>query len=61
MSISYKGYIGTVELSIEDNLITGKLLRIPDSVSYEGKTVSEFIKDFHNAVDNYIGCKEETD
>jgi predicted HicB family RNase H-like nuclease len=52
--LKHKGYIGSIEASIEDNCLFGKLLFIKALVSYEGKTVAELDAAFCNAVDDYI-------
>nr|WP_218171148.1 type II toxin-antitoxin system HicB family antitoxin [Pseudomonas yamanorum] len=52
--MKHKGYIGSIEASIEDNCLFGKLLFIKALVSYEGKTVAELDAAFCNAVDDYI-------
>lgn len=57
-TLSYKNYTGSLEFSIEDNILFGKVLGIKSLISYEGKTIEELIKDFHVAVDDYlISCK----
>lgn len=57
--VHYKGYTGTVEFSDTDNLFFGKIIGIKDSISFEGDTVESLIKDFHNAVVDYLEfCKE---
>ena len=53
-TIEYKGFIGNVEFSTEDNLYFGKVLGINSLVSYEGTTMTELVEDFHNAVDEYL-------
>lgn len=55
-TLSYKGYVGSVELSEEDNCLYGKVLDLPDNtlISYEGNTVTELRDDFHAAVDDYL-------
>ncbi|NJP41519.1 type II toxin-antitoxin system HicB family antitoxin [Oscillospiraceae bacterium HV4-5-C5C] len=59
-TIQYKGYIGSVELSEEDELIYGKVMGIRSLISYEGKTVNHLIEDFHGAVDDYLAmCEAE--
>lgn len=58
--IHYKGYIGSVEFSEEDNLFYGKVMGIRSLISYEGTTASELISDFHLAVDEYLElCKTQ--
>lgn len=59
-SIEYKGYIGSVEFSQEDELFYGKVQGIRALISYEGTNASELVEDFHSAVDNYLTlCQEE--
>lgn len=52
--LKYKGYKGTVEYSVSDNILYGKVIDIDDSVSYEGIDVFALRLDFENAVDSYI-------
>ena len=52
--IQYKNHLGTVELSKGDGVFYGKVLNVGALVSYEGATVDELEKDFHEAVDEYI-------
>lgn len=53
--LEFKGYIGSVEFSSEDNVFFGKILYIRDVVTFEGTTVEELTKAFHEAVNSY--CK----
>lgn len=54
--MTYKGYIGNIEVSEEDNCLFGKVLDLPDNtlISYEGETVAELREDFHTSVDDYL-------
>ena len=55
----YKGYIGSAEVSIEDQLLVGKLLFIRDTITYVAATASELETAFEEAVDDYLEtCKE---
>ena len=57
--LTYKGFIGTVHFSAEDKVFHGKIEGIDDLVTFEGRSVEELIKAFHNEVDDYIAlCKE---
>lgn len=56
--LKYKGYYGSIEVSVEDDCLFGKLQFIQALVSYEGKTVSELSGAFHEAVDDYIATCE---
>jgi predicted HicB family RNase H-like nuclease len=57
-SIEYKGYIGSVEFSEEDNVFFGKVMRIRSLISYEGTTISDLINDFHETVDEYLNTNQ---
>lgn len=52
--LEFKGYIGSVEFSSEDNVFFGKILYIRDVVTFEGTTEEELTKAFHEAVNNYF-------
>lgn len=54
--LEYKGYIGSVEISEEDNCLFGKVMHLPNNtlISYEGETVEQLREDFHQSVDAYI-------
>ena len=51
--VEYKGYVGTIEYSPEDNIYYGHLLNIEDSISYDGSSVEELYIDYQEAVDFY--------
>jgi predicted HicB family RNase H-like nuclease len=53
-NLEYKSYTGTLEYSLEDNLLFGKILGINDLVSYEGTTIEEIKSAFQEAVDDYL-------
>jgi predicted HicB family RNase H-like nuclease len=58
-TVKFKGYYGSVELSIEDDCLHGRLLGIADIITYEGNTVHEIKAAFKEAVDDYLQlCKE---
>jgi len=58
--MKYRGYLGTVQYSEEDNLLYGRLAGIHDSVSYHGESLSELKCSFEEAVDHYVeACQLE--
>ncbi len=58
--IEYKGYVGSIEFSEEDELFYGKVQGIRTLISYEGSNAAELINDFHIAVDDYLElCETE--
>ena len=57
--MTYKGYIGSVRYSEEDEVFHGKIEAINDLIMFEGTNVKELKKSFHEAVDDYLEtCKE---
>ena len=57
--LTYKGFIGFVHFSAEDKVFHGKIEGIDDLVTFEGQSVDELLKAFHEEVDDYIKlCKE---
>lgn len=53
-ALSYKGYCGSIETSVQDDCLFGKILFITDLVTYEAATPSQLKSAFENAVDVYI-------
>ncbi|WP_313058343.1 type II toxin-antitoxin system HicB family antitoxin [Stutzerimonas nitrititolerans] len=52
--LEHKGFQGSVEFSLENNILFGRILHIHDVVSYDADTVSEIYEAFKEAVDDYI-------
>lgn len=58
-TLTYKGYIGSIEIDIESNSIFGKILHINDLVTYEATTPGGLKAEFELAVDDYLDlCKQ---
>lgn len=58
--LEYKGYLGSVEYSDEDEVFHGRLEFIRDLVTYEGTDAKGLKQAFHEAVDDYLAlCAEE--
>lgn len=58
--MEYKGYLGSVEFSEEDEMFFGRVLGIRSLISYEGDNAKDLISDFHAAVDEYLKlCEDE--
>lgn len=57
--MQYKEYLASLHFNATDEVFYGKILGIDDLVSFEGTTVRELKKAFHDAVDDYIEtCKQ---
>lgn len=58
--MKYKGYLGSVEVDVDDNLLHGKLLFIRDLVTYQSASPSELKGAFQEAVDDYlVDCENQ--
>lgn len=52
--MKYKGYWGSCIVSLEDNILHGKIECINDLVTYEATTLIEIKTSFEEAVDDYL-------
>ena len=57
--MGYKGYVGNVEFSEEDEMFFGKGLGIRSLISYEGDNVKALIFAIHDVVDEYLRLCED--
>jgi predicted HicB family RNase H-like nuclease len=58
--LEYKGYLGSVEYSDEDEVLHGRLEFIRDLVTYEGEDAKSIKAEFQEAVDDYLElCEAE--
>ena len=58
--ITYKGFIGSVHFSSEDDVFFGKVEGINDLITFEGNSVKELKNAFHYVVDEHIkDCEKE--
>ncbi len=58
--LTYKTYIGSIEVSVEDECLHGKILFIDDLITYEANTVQEIQVAFESSVDRYLQYCQET-
>ena len=58
-TLNYKGFLGSVTFSAEDNILHGKIECIEDLILFEGGSVIEIKNAFKEAVEDYIQiCKQ---
>lgn len=50
----YKGYLGSAEIDVENELLFGKLLFIRDVITYSAKDIAGLKVAFREAVDDYL-------
>ena len=59
-TMTYKGYLGSVNYSDKDHVFFGKIEGINGLVNFEGESVKELTNAFHEAVDDYLAyCEDE--
>ena len=58
--LSYKGYYGSIEFSLEDDCLFGSLIGLENgAMTYEGDTLNELKSRFEETVDIYLEhCQE---
>lgn len=55
----YKGYSARVVMDEEQGILHGEVIGITDVVTFQGRTVVEVIRAFHDSVDDYLAyCRE---
>jgi predicted HicB family RNase H-like nuclease len=60
--LTYKGFIGSVHFSSDDNVFFGKVEGINDLITFEGETVKELTDAFHYMIDEHVrDCEKETE
>jgi len=58
--LTYKGFIGSVHFSAQDNIFFGKIEGINDLITFEGDNVMELKNAFSYVVDEHIkDCERE--
>lgn len=58
-TLSYKGYVGSIHYSHEDQVFWGKLELIDALVTFEANDAAELEQNFKNAVEDYLLVCEE--
>lgn len=57
---TYKGYRGIAKFDRDENSFVGDVILEKDVVTFEGKTVNDTLKAFHESVDYYLSsCKNK--
>ena len=53
-TLRHKGYLGSAEISTEDNCLHGQILYVKDLVTYEAENPAELQSAFEAAVEDYL-------
>jgi predicted HicB family RNase H-like nuclease len=58
--LTYKGYVGFVEFDDEAEIFHGEVLNTRDVITFQGKSIDDIKKSFHESVDVYLKyCKKK--
>jgi len=52
--MEYKGYFAKVGFDDEANIFHGEIINLRDVITFEGETVEELRKAFHDSVEDYL-------
>jgi predicted HicB family RNase H-like nuclease len=52
--MEYKGYFAKVEFDDGNNIFHGEVINLRDVITFEGETVTDLEKAFHDSVDDYL-------
>jgi predicted HicB family RNase H-like nuclease len=58
--MDYKGYIGDVKYDSDAHIFHGDVINTRDVITFQGKSVDELEKAFHESIDDYlVWCVED--
>ena len=58
-TMEYKGYTARIEYSAEDGCLIGHVVGITDRLGFDGESIAEITRNFHDVLDCYLAhCKE---
>lgn len=52
--MTYKGYEGAVKFDDDAGMLTGEVVNTRDVITFQGTSVEELTKAFHDSVDDYL-------
>ena len=58
-TMGYRGYISSMIFDEKDKVIVGRVLDVDDIITFHGESVSEFERNFHSVIDDYIDACEK--
>jgi len=58
-TMTYQGYMASIEYDAEDRIFVGHLADIRDTVGFHGTSVDELESAFHEAVNHYLAICEK--
>ncbi len=58
-TLTYKGYIATVEYDTEERILYGHVIDLRDVITFQSDNAAEVEQEFHTSVDEYLAFCEE--
>ncbi len=59
-TLTYKGYLGSINFSPEDEIFWGKIEYINDMITFESDNAHDLKREFEDAVEDYLAfCNEK--
>lgn len=58
-TMEYKGYTAVIEYSAEDECLVGHVIGISDRIGFDGESIAEITRNFHDVLDCYLAHCEE--
>lgn len=59
-TMEYKGYIGTVTYDDTDEIFHGRVINVPDTITFQGRSVEELRAALEESVEDYLElCAED--
>ncbi|MFW6264424.1 MAG: type II toxin-antitoxin system HicB family antitoxin [Cyanobacteriota bacterium] len=59
--MKYKGYEAVIEYDEEDRLFYGKVVNVKDVIMFDGLSVDELEKSFHQVIEEYLADNQAID
>ncbi len=59
-TMEYKGYSALIEYSAEDECLIGHVIGINDRLGFDGESIAEITRNFHDVLDNYLALCQKT-
>jgi predicted HicB family RNase H-like nuclease len=59
--MKYKGYFGEITYDDEAKIFHGEVIGLKDIITFQGRSVNELKKAFHDSINDYLAWCEERD
>ena len=53
-TVTYKGYMASIEPDLDDGILVGRVINTRDIIGFHGETIAETVESFHSVIDEYL-------